>query len=350
MPPVRNRLQKSTLKEAPTLQDVAARAGVSAATVSRCLNLPDAVRPALRHRVDAAIAELGYVVHGPARALKTQRSHTVGAVIPTIDNAIFARAIQALQDRLYQAGYTLLLASTSYDPAQELDQVRSLVERGLDALMLIGEAHAEALYELLVRTGVPYVNAWTFRPDGEHPCVGFDNRAVARRLANYVIDMGHRDIAMIAGATVGNDRAADRLAGVRDALGERGLDFGPGRLLERPYSIGDGRAALRHLMALTPRPTAVICGNDILAFGALFGCHELGIAVPDEVSITGFDDLELAAEMVPALTTVHVPSELMGRLTAEYLLARLAGETVPHATKLDANLIVRASTAPPRRA
>ena len=335
------------VKETPTLQDVAVRAGVSSATVSRCLNAPDVVRPAVRHRVEAAIAELGYVLHGPARALKTQRSHTVGAVIPTIDNAIFASGIQGFQDRLVQAGYTLLLASSNYDPAQEVAQVQSLMVRGLDALMLIGEDHAPALYELLARTSVPYVNTWVYHADSTHPCVGFDNRAVARRLADYLLDTGHRNVAMIAGETTGNDRAADRLAGVRDALARRGLAFAPGAVLERPYTISDGRAALRHLMGLEPRPSAVICGNDILAFGALFGCHELGIAVPGAVSITGFDDLELAAEMVPALTTVHVPSQAMGRLAADYLLARLAGETVPQTTQLEANLVVRASTGPP---
>ena len=144
----RKRLQRR-LADRPTLHDVAAKAGVSTATVSRCLNEADAVRSELRERVQSAIAELGYTRHGAARALASQRAHAVGAVIPTLDNAIFATGIQALQDRLSKAGYTLLLASSNYDADEELKQVRSLIERGLDGLMLIGEARPPGLYALL---------------------------------------------------------------------------------------------------------------------------------------------------------------------------------------------------------
>jgi len=154
---------------------------------------------------------------------------------------------------------------------------------------------------------------------------------------------------MIVGITAGNDRAAERLSGVRAALAERGLDFAPGRVIEAPYSISDGRRALRRLMAAEPQPTAIICGNDVLAYGAIFECLALGVPVPGRVSITGFDDLELAAELAPALTTMHVPSEDMGRLAADYLLDRIDGQPTPGATKLDVDLIIRGSTSPPPR-
>ena len=214
-PVTRKRLQRR-LADRPTLHDVAAMAGVSTATVSRCLNEADAVRSELRERVQSAIAELGYTRHGAARALASQRSHAVGAVVPTLDNAIFATGIQAMQDRLSMAGYTLLLASSNYDVAEEFQQARSLIERGLDGLMLIGEARPPGLYELLDRKEIPYVNAWTYRPDSRHPSIGFDNRGSAYRIASYLMDMGHTRIAMIAGLTAGNDRAAERLDGVAD--------------------------------------------------------------------------------------------------------------------------------------
>jgi len=345
-PVVRKRLRRRIVGR-PTLHHVADAAAVSTATVSRCLNAAETVRPELRERVQAAIVELGYTPHGAARALASQRARTIGAVIPTLDNAIFATGIQAMQDRLSSAGYTLLLASSNYNAAEESKQVESLIERGLDGLMLIGEARPPGLYELLEKKAVPYVNTWTHRPDSRHPTIGFDNRGAAHRVATYLIDMGHADIAMIAGITAGNDRAEERLAGVRAAMSERGLAFGPGRVIEAPYSIGDGRHALRRLMAASPRPTAVICGNDVLAYGALFECHALGIAVPGRVSITGFDDLELAAELAPALTTMHVPSDDMGRLAAEYLLDRIDGQPTTGATNLDIDLIIRGSTGPP---
>ncbi|OGK84666.1 MAG: LacI family transcriptional regulator [Candidatus Rokubacteria bacterium GWC2_70_16] len=343
----RNRLRRRR-GVSPTVDDVASRAGVSTATVSRCLNTPAAVRPALRHRVDSAIAALGYVPHGAARALASQQSYTIGAVIPTLNNAIFASGIQALQRRLDEAKYTLLLASSDYDPARELREVQILVARGVDGIMLVGRAHKPELYACLRDKDVPYVNTWTYSSETEHPCVGFDNLEAGRRLASYLLDMGHRDIAMIAGITDGNDRATERLAGVREALAARGLSLPPQRLLERPYDIAEGRGAFRLLMAKEPRPTAVICGNDVLAFGALFECRSLGVEVPNQLSITGFDDLELASQVEPPLTTMHVPSEEMGRRAAEHLLARLAGKPVAPATRLEVSLIVRGTTAPPR--
>ncbi len=194
---------------------------------------------------------------------------------------------------------------------------------------------------------IPYVNTWTYRPGSWYPSIGFDNRDAAYRLASYLMDMGHSEIAAIIGITTGNDRAVERLSGARAALADRGLAFAPGRVIEAPYSISDGRRALRRLMAAEPAPTAIICGNDVLAYGALFECHALGVRVPEQVSITGFDDLELAAELAPALTTMHVPSEDMGRLAADYLLDRIDGQPTQGATRLDVDLVIRGSTGPP---
>ena len=342
----RNRLQKP-VSHGPSLRDVALRAEVSTATVSRCLNSPEAVRPVLRRRVEAAVEELGYVRHGAARALRSQKSWTMGAVIPTIDNAIFASGVQALQGRLRLDGYTLLLASTEYDPRRELEEVEKLIARGVDGLVLIGEEHLPQLYELLQRKAIPYVNTWCFDAASPHPNVGFDNRAAAAQVTRYLLDMGHRDFAMIAGLTANNDRAAQRIEGVTAALRERGLRLEPGRLIERAYDIGEGRVALRELAALAPRPTAVVCGNDILALGALFECRASGIPVPLAMSICGFDDLTLAAHVDPPLTTARVPSQEMGCAAAEYLLARVDGQAGRPQIKLDVNLIVRASSGPP---
>jgi LacI family transcriptional regulator len=227
-------------------------------------------------------------------------------------------------------------------------QVGKLIERGIDGLMLIGEAHDPGLYAMLDAKGLPYVNTWVFREASPHPCIGFRNSDAAHRIASYLIDIGHRDIAMIAGISRHNDRAADRIAGVRRAMAERGLQLPDTMLVERHYDVGEGRQALRQLLARPTPPTAVICGNDVIAFGALFEARTLGIQVPQDLSIVGFDDLDLAGQVDPPLTTMHVPSVRMGKGAADYLLARLAGEKPPDATELEASLIIRGTTAPPQ--
>ena len=332
----------------PRLADVAALAGVSTATVSRALNQPDTVTAQLRDRVRAAVDALGYVPHGPARALASRRSHTIGAVVPTIDNAIFARNIQAVQARLFESGLTLLLASSDYDHAREHREVQSLVEHGIDGLILVGESHDPSVYRMLEMKRIPYVITWIYHQDIGHPCVGFDNVQAAHQIASYLLDIGHRRIAMVAGVTEGNDRAAERVQGVSAAMRERGLHFAPGQLVEHEYGIAEGRRAASRLLASPERPTAIICGNDVLAFGVLIECRERGVEVPTEISVTGYDDLDLSANMDPPLTTIRVPAAEMGRRSAEYLLARLENLPTPERTELQATLIVRESTAPPR--
>jgi LacI family transcriptional regulator len=155
---------------------------------------------------------------------------------------------------------------------------------------------------------------------------------------------------MLAGVTRDNDRATARVAGVRAALHDAGLELPAQRLVERKYGLAAARDGLRELMAPRVKPTAVVCGNDVLAFGALLEAQRMGIAVPQALSIVGFDDLELAHHVQPALTTVRVPAEAMWRTAADRLIAALRGEAVPHATEIEVALVVRDSTGPaPRR-
>lgn len=343
----RKRLHKRP--RGPTLQDVADAAEVSTATVSRCLNAPESVRLELRQRVQRVVDQLGYVPHGAARALASQRTHTIGAIFPALDNLIFATAAQAMQERLDPEGYTLLLANSSYDDTRELRQLQSLITRGLDGVVLIGEERAQAVYDLIQRKQIPYLDTWVHRPDSPHPTLGFDNAAASRTLLQYLVDIGHRRIGMIAGIRAGNDRAAERVRGVETGLAANGLALAGGAFQEVKYTISDGRAALRRIREAAPEVTAILCGNDILALGALFECHALGIDVPGQLSITGFDDLEISKEMTPALTTVHVPAAEIGARAADHLLRRLDGEDPGHAVRLNADIVVRASCAPPGR-
>lgn len=331
----------------PTLDDVARHVGVSTATVSRCLSAPEKVRPKLREKVMAAITETGYRPHGAARALASRRTNTIGAVIPTLDNAIFAKVAQTLQDALDAQGRTLLLASSDYRPEREQSQIENLIVRGVDGIVLTGEQRDPAIYSLLDKHGIRYVNTYVHHPESPHPTIGFDNVAAMEKVVAYLYDLGHRRFAMIGGLTAGNDRAAERIQGTRDALRRRSIELPSSRILEQPYVLAAGRASCRKLLSADNPPTAIVCGNDVLALGALLEATAMGKAVPATLSITGFDDLELAREIAPGLTTIHAPLVEMGRLAADYLTAasKSADTEVQH-IELPAELVVRGSTGP----
>ena len=344
-PAVRAKRLPRPSANAVTVRDVAKAAAVSVATVSRALNGSPAVTEDLRQHVVATAERLNYTPHAAARALASQRSSTIGAVIPTLENVNFAAGIEALQRRLSDAGYTLLLASSNYDAEQELRQVKALASHGVAGMMLVGRAHAPGLYAFLQAKKIPYVNAWVTDP--EQPSVGFDNRDIGRALANYLADLGHTRFGVIAQVTGNSDRAAERVAGIRESLRLRGLPPPQERLSELPYKIIEGQLALRGLIQSSRPPTAVICGTDTLAFGAMIEAGKLGLAVPKDLSISGVNDAEFAAYLEPPLTTIRLPADEVGVRAADYLLGRVAGRPMVAATRVAFSLIVRGSTAPP---
>lgn len=331
----------------PTLEDVARRAGVSTATVSRCLNTPERVLDETRVRVIAAVEALGYSPNFGARALAAKRTNTIGAVIPTMENDIFARGIQAFQEELGRHGQTLLVASSGYDADLEEAQIRTLVARGADGLLLIGFDRRAEIYRFLETQSVPVLVTWAYGEGTTPLSIGFDNRAAMRGLGAAAIAQGHRRIGMISAPQAGNDRAAERVAGLREAMAAGGLDPDGLQLVETPYGIQTGAVACRELMAAEPRPTVLLCGNDVLAVGAMRAALDLGLSVPGDVSITGFDDMDLATVANPALTSVAVPHAEMGRRAAAMLVRMVAGDGPDHSVQLATHLRLRASLAPP---
>ena len=338
---------KFSANQSPTLGDVARAAGVSPATVSRCLNNPGIVRREIRDNVMAVIETLGYVPHAAARALASKRSRTIGAVLPSLESSLFGGTIGALQARLTEAGYTLAVAATGYDQSLEHDHVRNLIASGVDGLVLVGALRGADTYALMERKNVPYVLAWVRQSDTRHVFVGFDNAQAAGDVTRYLLDLGHVRFGMISGMTAGNDRAVARLAGFRQALADGGLDPAAAAVVETPFGISEGRNAFRELMAKDPRPTAVVCASDPFAYGAIFEAKAMGLDVPGNVSVTGFDNMELAEQLTPGVTSVQTPQAEMGTLAADYLLARLAGEEVAAPPALETTLIVRGSTGAP---
>ncbi|MBL8582641.1 MAG: substrate-binding domain-containing protein [Rhizobiaceae bacterium] len=346
---VRKSLTRKGSKSSASLASVAARAEVSTATVSRVLNGAPNVSSAVRQRVEQAFEELGYVPNGAARALAARRSMAVGAIVPTIENGGFAAAIGAFQRVLSANGYTLLLTCSNYDAETELREARNLLSRGVDGMLLVGSEHQEALVELLGRYSVPVVETWTLAPG--RSSVGFDNAAAAAALAEHLAGLGHRRIGVITGRLAGNDRAHHRVQGIRDFLSRHGLPPAQEWGTERPYRIEEGRRAVAELAADGRLPTALICGNDQLAFGALIEAGARGLAVPADISIAGFNDQEFAAHLTPPLTTIRIPAEEIGRRSAELLLQRIADpRRAGEALKLGFELVRRQSTgAPPCR-
>lgn len=329
------------------LSDVARLAQCSTGTASRALSRPDMVSKEVIKRVQEAVETLGYTPNNAAKSLRLRHSHIIGIVIPTIDHSIFAQAVSALENRLSQQGYSLLVTTSEFDLKRELLKTQMLVERGSEGVVLVGRLHDPKLYDFLRSRRIPYINTYAYRPAVGHPFIGFDNARATAQITDYLFTLGHTDIGVISGATRDNDRATDRVAGVQQAYRARGKELPAARITEQPYTIGGGREGLRYLLAGNKRPTAIVCGSDILAFGVLSECNALGLRVPDDMSVIGFDDHEMAAHL--RLTTMQVPAVEMGQRAADYLTARLKGNPVSDYEELEVRLIARDTAGPVRR-
>lgn len=327
----------------PTVADIARAAGVSTATVSRALNDPMAVSAKLRDKVTRKVNELGYVPSGAARALASNRTFTVGAVVPTLNNAIFAASISAFEKTLSDNGYTLLVTVSNYDQPHEVELVRRLLEREVDALMLVGLDHHRDVWRLLDKSGCPVVAIWGHDDNPAIPCLGFDNAAAAAGAVDHLAALGHRRIGMVAGISAGNDRARARRRGVEQALRRHGLAVDPALFTEKPYSHNDGRAGLGELLQAAQPPTAIVCGNDVLAMGVMFEARDRGIAIPGDLSIIGFDNLPITEHLRPALTTIEVPSVAIGDASARAIVGHLK-EGAPIASQEFATPFLKRST------
>ncbi len=327
----------------PRLLDIAAAAGVSLATASRSLAQPEIVSAHTLARVRSAALRLG----GP-HALDAARGHPgsgIAAIIPTLDNPIFARALQAMQEVLTAAGHSLLVASSHYQPETELAVLRGLLARGVDGVILVGAQRSTEAWEVLESAGVPVVLTWC--DDDRFDAVVVDNHAAGRLAAEHLIELGHSRLGVVCGAIRHNDRQRARMAGVRDALAARGLDLPEWRVAEQEFSLAGGRTGCAALLALAEPPTAIVCGIDQLAVGCLVEAQSRGISVPGDLSVVGIDNLEMAAHLQPSLTTVHVPTARIGEAAAGLVLARLRGKPCARRVELPIELVVRRSSARP---
>jgi len=324
------------------LSDVAKDAGVSPATVSRAIAQPGLLSAETLAKVMESAQRLGYLPGGAARALASGRSMTIGAIVPTLDSAIFARALQAMQATLAQAGYLLLVASHEASPAAETQAVRALLGRGVDGLMLVGAERAPETTALLDASGLPVVLTWC--GDGRFTAVTIDNELAGRLAAEHLIGLGHRRVGIVVGHLQFNDRQRARLAGARRALIEAGLALPDHLVVEQALTLAGGRAGCAMLLGLESPPSALIGGIDLFAIGCLEEARSRGMAVPNDLSVVGIDGLDMSAHVSPGLTTVHVPTGQIGTLAAQTLMAMLAGRMVESDRLLPVELVVRRSS------
>lgn len=331
------------------MQDVADTVGCSIATVSRALTRPALVSNEIRQRIIDAVRDLGYVPNSSARALRSLRTKVVGAIIPTLDHAIYARLIDSLQRRLAVAGVSLIHNTDDYNLDFEVERVRLLLEHGVEGVLLVGAQHRTATLDLLVEREVPFTVTYALPKEERLPCVGFDNIKAGALAAQHLLGLGHRRLAMIAGITADNDRAADRVAGFLQGAAAQGILGEQVAVVEAPYRMESGHAAMSYLLRAHPGFTAVFCGSDILATGAIKACRDAGLQVPEQISVIGFDNLEITRFLTPPLTTIEVPARAMGEQAAEYLLASPTKRQFLRRIELETRLVLRETTAPPPR-
>ena len=333
---------KRPVRTKTNVSDVAKRAGVSIATVSRAFNLPDIVRADVRKHVLEVARKMGYSPNPAAKALRLQKTHIVGAVIPTLDYAIFARMIDSFQDSLATFDYMTIVLTTGFDNAVIFEKVKLLVDRGAEALLIVGAVEDPALRKYLKATSLPVITTYSFLPGEIVPSIGFDNYAATKSAMDYLIALGHKQFAMISSSPKGNDRQRARIKAYGDAIDDASL-AGKERVLVRPYSIDDGAAALREIRDLYPEVTAIVCNSDVLAFGVLTELKKLGLKVPEDISVTGFDDQEYAKALDPPLTTIGVPAQQMGLRAAIALHGALTAKKKLTSECLETTLKVRSS-------
>ncbi|WP_282118882.1 LacI family DNA-binding transcriptional regulator [Ruegeria atlantica] len=324
---------------------VAKAAKVSPSTVSRTFNHPDLVNPATRKKINKAVQRLGYIRNRAAQTMHGKRSGTIGLVVPTINHAIFSEVIQAFSDSIDQAGFSLLLASHGYDLDREYAMVRKFLEHRVDGVALVGLEHSDATNRLITQQKIPALAIWNYSEESPLPCVGADNHLAGRLAAEHLLDLGHRDIGLIFPETQGNDRAQHRLSAVHDALGEQGVSVPDEHETQAPYSVSQAKQAALALLTTPKRPTALLCGNDVIAQGALFAAQKLGLSVPDDLSIIGIGDFKGSADVEPGLTTIRIPAENIGALAGEKFTDFITSDDPKHfSIRCDLECVARQTT------
>ena len=332
------------------IYEVAQRAGVSTATVSRVLSQPDIVAPATRRKVMAAITHLGFTPNAAAKNLRTLRTRKLLVTIPDISNPFFSLILQGIEDAAQREGYSVLVGDTQHDQKREERYALMLRRKEADGLIFLGHRlpkQAAELVRAMPAGKAPVVNGCEFSPRLGIPSVHIDNATAAADAMDHLYRLGHRRIGIVTGPLV-SPLSRDRLRGVsaraKKARAERDLMVANG-----DFSIESGTVAAARLLGRKDPPTAIFCFNDEMAMGVIETARRLKLRIPDDLSVVGFDDIRYASHLDPPLTTIAQPMRQIGEGTVRLLLEILVGDRVPESVTLPHTLVVRSSTAANRR-
>jgi LacI family transcriptional regulator, gluconate utilization system Gnt-I transcriptional repressor len=307
------------------MSDIARHAGVSPMTVSRALREPSSVSEKMRRKVDAAVREFGYLPNRIAGSLSSKRSNVVGLVVPSIRNSLYAGMIQAVSDVLRDNGLHLMIADSGHRLEDEESLVAALLAQRVCGLVLHNTMHSKRVRELLARTDVPVIETGNLPDDPIDMAVSYSNFEAARAMTLHLARLGYRKIGFVTLPLRDNDRSRERRLGYFDALEELGMPADPSLVLEAAGGFSEGADALARLVREHPGLDAGFFAGEVLAVGALFECQRRGWAVPGRIAIASFDDVDLLRHAVPAVTTLRIPREEIGRRSADLLVNRLRG-------------------------
>jgi LacI family transcriptional regulator len=327
------------------IRSIALQAGVSTATVSRVLNESGNVSKVTRDRVLSILEQSGYRVNAAAKALATRRTRTIAAVIPTLEHSIFAVFLNAIEDQLASAGYSLVIATHGFDRKAETRRCNEVLRLGAEGIILSGAEHDAHWISTLEATGVPCLFTSVHNPETKTPTYGYDNHALAGDALNYLAGLGHQSINVLHGPCHNNDRMQLRVNGIQQAACQ--LRHTNVILKEAPLHVAGGADAARHWIKNDKLPDACLCLADILALGVIFESHSHRIKIPDDLSVMGFEDLGWAANCSPSLTAIALPAAEMGRAAAQAMVQYLDNGIPMKHRLFRAGIIERESTREP---
>jgi DNA-binding LacI/PurR family transcriptional regulator len=330
------------------MREVARAAGVSIATVSRTFQTPNQVRSETREKVRKAVHKLGYIYNAAAADFTGKRSTVLGILTPKIGSSLFGDSLTAIHNTAAEKGFSVMVGCTDYDYESERRLLNHFQERRLCAIILIGYAMQNTeIINNLIESGRPCVVMWEKLESRQISYVGIDNRKAAYSATSHLLNLGHRRIGLIAGPYSLVRRVRNRWQGYRDALAEYNVPYEPELVFERTPSLVEGKVAAEQLLSQENPPTAIFAASDTLAIGAMQAIHERGYKMPRDISLVGFDDIEVASYLNPSLSSVRVDGFQIGKLAAEIAIETASNPSkTPRQYCLDTDLIVRNSSGP----
>ena len=329
-----------------TIREIAERAGVSKATVSRVLNNSKPVNEDIKKRVMEVIESTNFKPNAVARSLSLKKSHLIGIIIPDLSNPVFSRIIAGIESAIRNLDYSLLITATDFNIEMKIQHMQILKDKGVDGLILVTDHGNETFFNAMLEFKKPIVMIGSDSAVDAIPVVKINNYKAACEAAQYLISLGHKKIGMIRGPLTDPHSGYERFMGFRDTLMKAGI-FDESRIAEGWYTFDDGYKGLSKILKASPDITALFCACDLMAVGAMKYATEKGNRVPDDISVLGFDDVEIARMYNPSLSTVRQQFEEKGRLSIETLIHMIENKDEFKPVKshiLTHELILREST------